>query len=216
MKVYFISGLGADCRVFTHIRLPEGFEKVDIDWISPLKNESLGEYALRLAGKIDTSEKFAVVGLSMGGMIASEIAGRFSPAATILVSSISSSDQIPKRYKIMHALKLDKLLPVSVIKSATVLKRLFTVESKDDKSLLRAVIKDTDPVFIRWALRAIPQWHYTAVPKDLWHIHGSSDEILPIRYTRPTHTIAGGSHMMVMTKAIEVNKIIAEALATIR
>ena len=41
MKVYFVSGLAADKRVFKHIILPVGFETVYLDWITPLKNESL-------------------------------------------------------------------------------------------------------------------------------------------------------------------------------
>ena len=53
MKVYFISGLAADKRIFKNLRLPEGFEPVYLDWISPLKDESLRDYALRLAKKID-------------------------------------------------------------------------------------------------------------------------------------------------------------------
>lgn len=32
-KVYFISGIGADYRFFTHIQLPEGYEAHYIHWI---------------------------------------------------------------------------------------------------------------------------------------------------------------------------------------
>ncbi|RYD69520.1 MAG: hypothetical protein EOP53_27030, partial [Sphingobacteriales bacterium] len=65
MKVYFISGLAADCRVFKRIQLPAGFESVYLDWIPPLPNESLQSYAMRMAESIDTNEPFALVGLSM-------------------------------------------------------------------------------------------------------------------------------------------------------
>ena len=41
MKIYFISGLAADRRIFKNLRLPDGFEPVYLDWISPLKDESL-------------------------------------------------------------------------------------------------------------------------------------------------------------------------------
>lgn len=215
MKVYFISGLGADSRIFTHIRLPEGFEKVNLDWIPPKQNESLSEYAMRLSEKIDTSEKFALIGLSLGGMIASEIAEKYQPAATILVSSITSSRELPKRYKIMNALKLHLLLPMSVIKSATILKRLFTAESKEDKSLLRQIIRDVDPNFLKWGLNAIPKWDHTSTYPGFCHIHGGKDVIIPIKSTKPTHTIPGGTHMLILTNADEVNSIIAEALSLI-
>ncbi len=216
MKVYFISGLGADCRIFTHIRLPEGFEKVDLNWISPKKDESLSDYSMRMSENINTSEKFVLIGLSMGGMIASEIAGKYSPAATILVSSVPSSSELPKMYKAMNSLQLHRLLPISVIKSATILKRLFTAERKEDKSLLRRIIRDTDPQFIRWGLNAIPQWKYTSDQSGFCHIHGGKDAILPIKYTKPTHTIASGTHMLILTNAEEVNKILEETLLQIK
>lgn len=53
MKVYFISGLAADSRVFKHVVLPPGYEPIYIDWINPLTAESLQDYALRLAEKIN-------------------------------------------------------------------------------------------------------------------------------------------------------------------
>jgi hypothetical protein len=49
-KVYFISGLGADKRAFSFLDL-SFCEPVFIEWIKPLKNETLQGYALRLGGK---------------------------------------------------------------------------------------------------------------------------------------------------------------------
>src|SRR6478752_103643 len=99
MKVYFISGLAADSRVFHHIRLAEEHEMVHLQWIEPVVNETLGSYAERLAEKIDTAEPFALVGLSMGGMIAAEIAQTYKPVSTILISSIPCSLHLPTYFK---------------------------------------------------------------------------------------------------------------------
>lgn len=83
MKAYFISGMGADKRVFTHIQLPEGFEAVFLDWLAPNREETLPSYAMRLADHIDTTEPFVLIGLSFGGMLATEIAKQYPPAATV-------------------------------------------------------------------------------------------------------------------------------------
>lgn len=214
MKVYFISGLGADKRVFKHIRLPEGFEPVYLDWITPEKNESLQAYSLRLAEKIDSHEKFAILGLSMGGMIASEISKEYSPAVTILLSSVPCSKQLPTHFKIAYTFRLHKFLPIRLLKSATLIKRLFTTETAEDKQTLRQVIRDSDPRFISWALTAILQWKNDIIPQPLLQIHGTKDEILPLRFTSPTHTIENGTHMMVMGKAGELNLLLREALLT--
>ena len=40
MKVYFISGLGADEKAFQLLQLP-GVEPVHLNWMPPLKKESI-------------------------------------------------------------------------------------------------------------------------------------------------------------------------------
>jgi len=212
MKVYFISGLAADCRVFKYVQLPDGFEKIFIDWIPPGPAESLQSYSLRLAEVIDTTEQFALVGLSMGGMIATEIAKVHPPAACILLCSVPTHLHMPGYYKWAFTLKLHKLVPIGLLKKASMLKRGFTPDTASDKALLKTVIKDSDPAFIRWAMHAILSWQNETIPASLWHIHGTKDEILPIRYTKPTHVIEGGNHLMIMSKAEPLNEFLKTAL----
>jgi hypothetical protein len=52
MKVYFISGLAADSRVFKYIQLSEEHEIVHLDWIQPVADETLSEYAIRWQKKL--------------------------------------------------------------------------------------------------------------------------------------------------------------------
>lgn len=212
MKVYFISGLAADRRVFKNIHLPVGYVPAYLDWIPARKNESLESYACRLAENIDTSEKFAVIGLSMGGMIAAEIAKKYKPVTTILLSSVSSHQQFPVRLKLAYHARLHKLVPVNFLKSVSFIKRLFTSERPEDKKVLQQIIKDSDPDFIRWAVGAILKWRNEEIPNNLWHIHGSKDEVLPIKNTQPTHVISRGTHLMVMSRAHELNKLLKELL----
>ena len=212
MKVYFISGLAADSRVFKHIKLPDDYQAVYLDWIKPQKNESLQSYSCRMAEIIENDKPFAIVGLSMGGMIAAEIAKIYQPAACILLCSVPTHLHFPRHFKWAYFLRLHKLLPVTLIKTASMLKRGFTADNKEDQLLLKKVIKDSDPVFIRWAMHAILSWKNETIPQPLWQIHGSSDGILPIRFTKPTHTIKGGNHLMIMSKAPELNEFLKEAL----
>ncbi|MEP6749729.1 MAG: alpha/beta hydrolase [Bacteroidota bacterium] len=212
MKVYFVSGLAADSRVFKNIKLPSHCERVFLEWIDPLEKESLKNYALRLAEKIDASEPFGIIGLSMGGMITTEIAREYTPAFTILISSVPSSKQLPFYFKGVGALRLHKLVPVSFVKSASKYKRLFTTESEEDKLLLRDIIRESDSKFIYWAMDAILKWKNEDLPLSYIHIHGTKDEVLPIRFTKPTHVISKGGHLMVMNRAGEINAILNEVL----
>lgn len=212
MKVYFVSGLGADSRMFKNIVLPNHCTPVFLEWITPAKKESLKSYAARLAQHIDATEPFAIVGLSMGGMIATEIAKQYKPVCTVLISSIPASQHLPFYMKAAGALKLHRLVPVSAVKAATRYKRLFTTESDEDKTLLRSIIRDSDPRFIYWAMDAILQWRNSELPVPYIHIHGTKDAILPMQYTKPTHVIAKGGHLLVMNRAKEINAILKEIL----
>ncbi len=212
MKVYFISGLAADCRVFKHIQLPEGFTAVYLDWISPLSNESLQSYAYRMAERIDTSQPFALAGLSMGGMLATEIANKFPPTACILLSSVPTHKQMPRYFKWAYLLQLHRMVPIGLLQRISILKRGLAPDSHEDREILRQVIKDSDPAFIRWAMHAILCWKNEILPGTLWQIQGDKDGILPIRYASPTHTVKGGNHLMIMSKAKELNAFLSEAL----
>ena len=213
MKVYFVSGLAADNRVFKNIQLPAHCIPVFLEWIDPLKNESLKKYALRLAEGIDAGEPFAIIGLSMGGMITAEIAKEYKPAFTILISSVPCSKQLPLYFKAAGALRLHKMMPVSFVKSAAILKRVFTTETDEDKAILRAIIRDSDSKFIYWAMDAILKWENADPPSSYIHIHGTKDEVLPMRFTKPTHIVNKGGHMMVMNRAGELNTILKEVLS---
>lgn len=213
MKAYFISGMAADSRVFRHIQLPQGYEPVYLDWIKPEKNESLPAYAIRLAGRIDTQEPFALIGLSFGGMLAIEIAKQYKPAKTVLISSVPLSAHLPGYFRMMAKLRLHKFVPVSLLKSGAIAKRFFTNESSEDKKLIVQIIRESDPLMIRWSMEAILSWKNDWMPEQVCHIHGTRDEILPVRYTRPTHTINRGSHMLVMEQADMVNDILKNALS---
>ena len=115
----------------------------------PHKDETLPGYALRMAFRIDKSEKFSVAGLSFGGMIATEIANHLGAENTILISSIPVYEQLPVYYRMAGKLGLHRLMPTSLIQHASWLKRLFTPETREDKVMLKNMIRDIDPVFIQ-------------------------------------------------------------------
>ncbi|SDF62642.1 Thioesterase domain-containing protein [Pedobacter terrae] len=84
MNAYFISGLGADQRIFSRLKLSEKISIIHVEWINPNKNETLEVYAERLSRIIDTSKPFALVGVSFGGMIAVELAKLLKPLQLLL------------------------------------------------------------------------------------------------------------------------------------
>ncbi|MBC7851692.1 MAG: alpha/beta hydrolase [Chitinophagaceae bacterium] len=154
-----------------------------------------------------------MVGVSMGGMVATEIATRLNPAQTVLISSVPSSSQIPFYFKWASKFNLQQLVPVSLFKSASILKRFFTTETPEDKIILKQLIRESDPVFVKWAMDAILKWDGPGSLINYVHIHGTRDELLPLRFTKPTHKIAKGGHLMVLNRADEINQILSEVLS---
>ena len=59
-KIYLISGLGADERVFKNLNLGN-FEPHFIKWNEPFKNENLPNYAKRLMSQIMTEKPFQAI-----------------------------------------------------------------------------------------------------------------------------------------------------------
>jgi pimeloyl-ACP methyl ester carboxylesterase len=204
--------MGADHRAFSYITLPKGFEAIHLPWIKPHKNEPLAAYASRLAGAIRTSEPFILVGLSMGGMMAVEIAKKFPPVCTVLISSIPLSGQLPRYYRVAGKLKANILLSPSFLKWLVGLKKAFTRMPSPARDLVMGMFQACDDEFFNWSMIAVPGWDNHQVPQPLHHIHGKKDLVLPIRLTHPSRAVAGAGHMLVMTHPAVVNAFLAEVL----
>jgi len=213
-RIYFISGLGADKRIFRKLSLPTVYELIYIDWIVPVKGESLKDYALRLAAVIDISKPFYLVGVSFGGFIAIEIAKSFHPLHTFLISSLTTKQEMPWYYRLAGSLKLLHILPVYQFKSANRLSyKFFGAKTAEHKIMLKQIISDTDTSFLKWALISALNWKNTKVPVHVTHIHGTADQILPIRYTHPDLVINGGGHLMVYAHAEVVSQMITKVIS---
>ena len=85
IKVYLFPGQGADYRQYKHLILPSQFDTVHIHYPVPEKGMNMKEYASTLIHQIDTSEKFILMGVSLGGMICSELSDILNPEQTILL-----------------------------------------------------------------------------------------------------------------------------------
>lgn len=211
-KVYLISGLGADRTVFSRLDL-SFCEPVFLDWITPHKKESLRSYALRLSEKI-TEPDATIIGLSMGGMIASEIVKANPAMRAIIISSNRTAKEFPPytRFSI-------KYLPLYKLTTRTTMRIIFPIncwvlgaESEADKKHLRGVIERTDLPFVKWCIWSIGRWDLTDPQPNVIHIHGNKDNLLPYRYVKPDYTINNGGHLMIMNKANELSILLRKLI----
>jgi pimeloyl-ACP methyl ester carboxylesterase len=215
LTVYFISGLGIDQRVFQKMQFSTAITIKHLEWIEPLPKETLQEYAQRLSKDIDTTRPYTIAGLSFGGMVATEIAKLLHPEHVFLISSASTVDEIPGYYKFLYRLRLLRVIPPAFFKIPTPFTYwLFDIHTKEEKKMLKAVLKDMKPYFIKWALNSILSWKNNERPRGTYHIHGTVDKILPLKHVHADVEVEGGGHLMVYTCAEQVVKLMEKRLSS--
>ncbi len=208
-KVYFFTGLGADKRAFAKLKIPDTFESNFVDWIEPMRNETLQEYCGRLSKLIDTTGPYIFIGLSFGGIVAVEMSKITKPSKIILLSSVSNRNELPALYKLLGAIKFNKLLPALFLKQGNVfIYWLFGAKDEETKTLLKQILKDTSSNFLIWAINEIVNWKNEIRPDNIFHIHGTADNILPFKNVRADHIIDEGGHLMVFNKPEEVSTVL--------
>jgi pimeloyl-ACP methyl ester carboxylesterase len=205
--VYFISGLGANRRTFSRLDL-QFCQPVFLDWLQPEKGETLESYAVRLMQAIP-EEAPIIVGLSMGGMMATEIAKRKPAARVIIISSNKTRTEFPAYLRIGVYLPFHRWIPA---KSQQDTKRLFRwiIGPKGDTSinLLRSIQRESDPHLTNTFIDMILRWKNETVPPNVVHIHGTADRLLWYRKVKADYTIKGGTHLMVMNNAAEISELL--------
>ncbi|MDQ8004215.1 MAG: alpha/beta hydrolase [Pedobacter sp.] len=210
-KVYILSGLGADERVFKYLDFKD-WDVTFIDWIKPFPNEPLTDYTKRINEQIK-HENPILIGLSFGGIVATELAKIIRVDKLILISSLKTKREIPLVYRLAGKLNLHRLIPYSILKKDHVLNRwLFGVIRKNDRDLFQKVLADTDIDFLKWAINVVVNWNNMQLHQNLFHIHGTNDKILPINKSGNVIAIQNGGHLMVLDKAKQVSEVLHQII----
>lgn len=213
-RVFLIPGLGADERLFKNINL-NGFDIMPVKWVEPEVDDSLHSYAQKIISHYQIDSSAIIISVSLGGMIASEIARILKPRQAIIISSVKSALEIPWYLKVFRFAPVYKLVPHCYFKGmGTLFRPFFGIKSKTDKFLFNSMLSHSSPTFMKWAVGAILNWNANDVPSSICHIVGDKDRILPRRYVKNAIVISGGTHMMVLDKADQINQIIRECLNT--
>lgn len=205
-KIYIFSGLGVDKRVFDAIDF-SGLNVQFVDWIDPYRNESLESYARRISKNFQKDS--ILIGLSFGGMLAVEVSKIIPVKKVILIASAKNKNELPKYFRLVGTLKLNYLVPSSLLKTTNFITNwLFGATTLAEKRLLKNIIKDTDPNFLKWAINQILNWKNLSVPQNCIHIHGKHDRILPSKYVKVDYKIKNGGHFMTVNRPKEIESII--------
>ena len=208
MKIYGVSGLGADKRVFERLTLECEF--IPIDWIQPLENESIVDYSKRLSTDIDLENDYAILGVSFGGLIAVEISKVLNPKLTILISSAETREDLRIIFRGIGKTGITSILPSQFFDPPRAIAHLIFGTNKKD--LLNNILDDTDLDFAKWAVNELLNWKNTQRLERILKISGTHDKLIPPNRDKKTHLIKGGEHFMIVDRAIEISQIINQEI----
>ena len=201
IPVYFMPGLAASSSIFERIVLPDDiFEMIFLEWEIPLDNETLAQYAKRIADKI-TLPNPVLVGVSFGGILVQEMAQFINARKVIIISSVKNNIEFPKRMKVAKTTNAYKLIPTSLLANIESLAK-FSFGTKISKrlKLYEKFLHIRDKRYLDWAVEQVVLWERTFTDKNVIHIHGDDDDVFPIKYIRNCIIVKGGTHVMILTK----------------
>ncbi|MBE9583673.1 alpha/beta hydrolase [Mucilaginibacter sp. JRF] len=211
-RIYLIPGLGADCRIYKNIDLT-GHNVIHVNWIEPASTDTLTSYTQKLINKYDIQPGSILIGNSMGGMVAVEIANIMPMSKTIIISSIKTCDEASAYFGFFRTIPIYKLIPTKLFTSVGPLVRfVFGRMKPDDQALFQDMLKKSSPAFVKWAMGAILNWNNINIPPNVYHITGSSDLLFNCRKAKGAQIIEKGTHIMIFDRAEEINQLLKKIL----
>jgi esterase/lipase len=211
--IYLFPGQGSDKRLFDSLELSSSYTIQHIDYFTPEKRTSLKEYAVELSKQIDTTESYILIGVSLGGMICSELSELLNPARVIIISSAKNRSELPFRYKFQKVIPIYTIFPSRVLKGgARLLQPIVEPDRKKNKDTLKIMLKEKDPKYMKRTIEMIIKWERLESTKTIIHIHGDADHTLPIRKVKCDYVVQKGSHMMTLTRPKKISELINSVL----
>jgi len=195
-KKYFLPGMGA-----TEAMYEGSWSEVEgaifINWPKYEGEVSLEQVAEKLIQEYGISGEDELIGTSLGGMIACEIARLVSAKRVILVGSASAPSEV--RTVLKYLSSLANITPIEMVQLLC---------GKYDAKLLK-MFKETDAKFIRMTSKAIFKWSGLDTDQiEAVRIHGKKDKVIVPE--GKTDLLIDGGHLIVMTHADECVEYLRE------
>lgn len=216
-QLVLLPGLGADHRqwapqeaAFPGLIVPP--------WFPPLRDDTLPTYAARLAETIPRQKPLILGGSSFGGMLACEMARHLQPKAVILIGSCRSPQAFNRGVLSLRpilcripawGIRMSKPLAPFGVQAIHNLQPEF-------RRLCATMFQDADPVWAKWAIRAILRWEPTPLTDTrVFHIHGERDRLIRASMESTDVLVPDGGHLINLSHAAEVNDFIRKVLASV-
>ena len=201
IHVYLMPGMAANPTIFEYIKLPESQYKIHwLEWQIPDKNETLKAYAQRMCKFIE-HDNVVLLGVSFGGILVQEMSKYLKLKKLIVVSSVKSHHELPKRFKLLKITKAYKILPTQLVSNIDLLaKYAFGETIKKRVDLYKKYLSVSDKTYLDWAIKQVICWDQEEANTDAIYIHGDKDIVFPHSCGGNCIVVKGGTHIMVINK----------------
>jgi pimeloyl-ACP methyl ester carboxylesterase len=215
-KLYLFSGMGADSRLFKNLGAIEGYELIPLEFIHPKESKTLRHYAELLAEYYTFEEPYFLGGISMGGMIAQELAHLTKPTGLVLISTATSRSEMPLLFEWARQLRLASLFNKTALEGIAKFADQFTMKSPEGRQLFLDMLHDSDPDFMKFGAKSILEWEPPKNELPTIRIHGTIDRVFPASKITDATMIEGGNHFMIFERGEEITNILREKLNTVK
>ena len=201
IHVYFMPGMAANSSIFEYINLPKDkFEIHLLEWIMPKRKESLSAYAKRICQDVH-EENPVLVGVSFGGILVQEMSKHIKTRKIIVISSVLTKYELPKRMKLAKATKMYKFLPTHLVRDLeSYAKYAFGDSVVKRVNLYKKYLSVRDKSYLDWAIEQVVCWDQERPLPNTIHIHGDKDAVFPFQYIQDCIVVNGGTHIMIINK----------------
>lgn len=207
-------GMAASSKIFEYINLPaESFDCHYFEWCIPESDdETLTSYAKKYAAQIRHDE-VVLIGVSFGGFIVQEISRLMPVKQVIIISSIKGANEMPRRLRVLKFIRAHKIFPSGRLSRIDDFSKYdFHSRLKKKAELYNKYLGIRNENYLNWAIYNALHWDNKEDQSKVIHIHGTKDEIFPIKYIHNCIPVEGGTHAMIVTKAKKIAEIIENLL----
>ncbi len=213
IHVYFMPGMAANPSIFENIILPQDkFKTHYLKWSLPHGEESLESYSKRLAKKV-THEDSVLIGVSFGGVIVQEMSKFLKLRRLIIISSVKTKYELPRRMRYSAKTGLYHLLPTGLLDYIDHLEKIAVNDFlKKRANLYRKYLSVRNTKYLNWAIKEMVCWQQEKPIENIVHIHGDKDLVFPYKYINGCITVKGGTHIMIINRYRWFNEYLPELI----
>lgn len=201
IHVYCMPGMAANPSIFEYIKLPENQFKIHfLEWKIPMQDEPLSLYAKRMCKDVKHDNP-VLLGVSFGGILIQEMSKHINVRKLIVVSSVTTNNQLPRRMKFAKSTNAHKLLPTGLASSIKELEKYnFGKAIAKRLELYKKYMSVSDKYYLDWSIHQIVNWSQKERLPNVIQIHGDKDGVFTHSCDSDCHVLSNGTHIMIIDR----------------